>query len=171
MEFTDVIKKRYSLREYASRPVPDDKIGRILEAARLAPTASNRQNLKLIVVKDALTRKALAEASGNQAHVGQAPVIIAAVALEPDRIMPCDVPMYAVDLAIVIEHMVLAATDEGLGTCWIGAFSQGKARKALDVPDKYKVVTFLPVGFPAREGTPRAKKPLSEIVRYEKFTE
>jgi nitroreductase len=85
--------------------------------------------------------------------------------------MSCDVPMYAVDLAIVIEHMVLAATDEGLGSCWIGAFSQDKARKALGVPDKYKVVTILPVGYAAGEGVTRAKKPLAEIVTYEKFSE
>jgi len=171
MEFQDVIKKRYSVREYASRPVPDDKLARILEAARLAPTASNRQQLKLIVVKDANTRKELMEAAGNQAHVGQAPLVIAAVAVDPERMMPCDVPTYAVDLAIAIEHMVLAATNEGLGTCWIGAFSQEKARKALGVPDKYKVVTVLPLGYPAKDGAPRAKKSLEEIVCYESFKE
>ncbi len=171
MEFQDVIKKRYSVREYASRPVPDDKLARILEAARLAPTASNRQQLKLIVVKDANTRKALMGAANNQDHVGQAPLIIAAVAVDPERMMPCDVPAYAVDLAIVIEHMVLAATNEGLGTCWIGAFSQEKARKALGVPDKYKVVTVLPLGYPAKDGAPRAKKPLEEIVCYESLKE
>jgi nitroreductase len=170
MEFKDLLVKRHSVRAYTNQPVPDDKIKYILEAARLAPTASNRQNIKLIVVKDADTRKALMEAAG-QPHVGQAPLIIAAVALNPVPVMPCEVPMYAVDLAIVIEHMVLAAADEGLGSCWIGAFSQDKARKALGVPDKYKVVTILPVGYPAGETAPRAKKPLAEIVNYEKFSE
>jgi len=171
MEFKEVIQKRHSVRAYSNQPVPDDKINRILEAGRLAPTASNRQNIKLIVVKDAETRKALMEAAGNQQHVGQSPLIIAAVGTNPMPVMPCDVPMYAVDLAIVIEHMVLAATDEGLGSCWIGAFSQDKARKALGVPDKYKVVTILPVGYAAGETAPRAKKQLSEIVSYEKFSE
>lgn len=171
MEFKEVIQKRHSVRVYTNQPIADDKINRILEAGRLAPTASNRQNIKLIVVKDAGTRKALMEAAGNQPQVGQAPVIIAAVALNPVSIMSCDVPTYAVDLAIVIEHMVLAATDEGLGTCWIGAFSQDKARKALGVPDKYKVVTVLPVGYAAGETAARAKKTLAEIVSYEKFSE
>jgi len=171
MEFKEVLEKRHSVRAYSNQSVPDDKINRILEAGRLAPTASNRQNFKLIVVKALGTRKALMEAAGNQAHVGQAPVIIAAVALSPERMMPCDVPTYAVDLAIVIEHMVLAAANEGLGTCWIGAFSQEKARKALDVPDRYKVVTILPVGYAMQEGTPRSKKPLNEIVCYEGFKE
>jgi nitroreductase len=171
MEFKEVIQKRHSVRAYSNQAVPDDKINRILEAGRLAPTASNRQNVKLIVVKDAATRKALMEAANNQPHVGQAPLIIAAVATNPAAVMSCDVPMYAVDLGIVIEHMVLAATDEGLGTCWIGAFSQDKARKALGVPDKYKVVTILPVGYASGESIPRAKKPLAEIVSYEKFSE
>ena len=171
MEFKEVLQKRHSVRAYSNQSVPDDKLSRILEAGRLAPTASNRQNFKLIVVKDPGTRKALMEAAGNQAHVGQAPVIIAAVSLDPNRIMPCNVPTYAVDLGIVIEHMVLAAANEGLGTCWIGAFSQDKARKALGVPDKYRVVTVLPVGYEAKEGTLRAKKPLGELVCYESFKE
>lgn len=170
MDFKDLLVKRHSVRAYTNQPVPDDKINRILEAARLAPTASNRQNIKLIVVKDAANRKALMEAAG-QPHVGQAPLIIAAVALNPGSVMLCDVPTYAVDLAIVIEHMVLAAADEGLGSCWIGAFSQDKARKALGVPDKYKVVTILPVGYAVGETAPRAKKTLAEIVNYEKFSE
>ena len=171
MEFQKLIQKRCSVREYKNTPVPDDKIGRILEAARVAPSAANRQFWKFVVVKDAVKRQELMQAANNQDHVGQAPVIIAAIALDPGRMMPCEVPTYAVDLAIAIEHMVLAATNEDLGTCWIGAFSQEKARKALGVPDKYKVVTILPVGFPAKEGTPRAKKALNEVVCYEKFIE
>lgn len=170
MDFKELLQKRRSVRAYTNQPVPDDKINRILEAARLAPTASNRQSIKLIVVKDPTNRRMLMEAA-NQPHVGQAPLIIAAVALNPVPVMPCDVPMYPVDLGIVIEHMVLAAADEGLGSCWIGAFSQDKARKALGVPEKYKVVTILPVGYPAGESAPRAKKPLAEIVNYEKFAE
>jgi nitroreductase len=170
MDFKELLQKRRSVRAYTNQPVPDDKINRILEAARLAPTASNRQSFKLIVVKDPTNRRALMEAAG-QPHVGQAPLIIAAVATNTGPVMPCEVPMYPVDLGIVIEHLVLAAADEGLGSCWIGAFSQDKARKALGVPDKYKVVTFLPVGYPAGETAPRAKKPIDEIVNYEKFSE
>jgi nitroreductase len=87
MEFKEILLKRHSVRAYSSQPVPDDKINRILEAARLAPTASNRQNVKLIVVKDAATRKVLMEAANGQAQGGQAPLIIAAVATNPAPVM------------------------------------------------------------------------------------
>ena len=85
--------------------------------------------------------------------------------------MTCDVPSYAVDLAIAMEQVVLAATNEGLGTCWIGAFSQDGVRKVLDIPVKYKVVTVMPIGYPAEEPAPKPRKSLEEIVCYDKFTE
>jgi nitroreductase len=85
--------------------------------------------------------------------------------------MTCGVPRYAVDLAIAIEHMTLAAVEEGLGTCWIGAFSQERVREILRVPQKYQVVTVLPLGFPRHEGGTKIRKSLQEIVCYETFTE
>jgi nitroreductase len=171
MEFKDVIRKRHSVREYTNQPVPDDKLNRVLEAARLAPSAANRQQWKFVVVRDAAKRQALAVAANNQAFVAQAPLIIVAVALEPDRVMSCGVPAYAVDLAIAIEHIALAAADEGLGTCWIGAFSQEPARKAIEVPDKYKVVTVMLLGFPAKEPEARPRKSFNEIICYDTFKE
>ncbi len=171
MEFKDIIQKRRSVREFTDEPVSDEKLRQILEAARLAPSASNRQAWKFVVVKDANKRKALAQAANNQAFVGQAPIIIAAVALMPERVMSCGVPSYAIDLAIAIEHIVLAAVDEGLGTCWIGAFSQEKTRGIMGIPDKYTVVTVLPIGYPAGETTAKSRKPIEEIVCYEQFTE
>ncbi len=171
MELKDIIQKRRSVRGFTDQPIVDDKIRRVLEAARLAPSAANRQAWKFIVVRDADKRKALAEAANNQAFVGQAPIIIAAVALMPDRIMTCGVPSYAVDLAIAVEHIVLAAVDEGLGTCWIGAFSQENVRKVLGIPEKYKVVTVMPIGYPAGETAARTRKSFEEVVCYDKFIE
>jgi nitroreductase len=171
MEFKDIIQERRSIRGFTGHPIADDKIRRVLEAARLAPSASNRQAWKFVVVRDADKRKALAEAANNQAFVGQAPVIIAAVALMPDRIMTCGVPAYAVDLAIAVEHIVLAAVDEGLGTCWIGAFSQENVRKVLSIQEKYKVVTVMPIGYPAGETAARPRKSIEEVVCYDKFVE
>ncbi len=171
MEFKDIIQKRRSVREFTNEPVPNEKLRRVLEAARLAPSASNHQAWKFVVVKDSNKRKALAQAANNQTFVGQAPIIIAAVALMPERIMTCGIPSYAVDLAIAMEHIVLTAVDEGLGTCWIGAFSQENARRILDIPDKYKVVTVMPIGYPARETATRSRKPFEEVVCYEKFAE
>ena len=171
MEFKDIIRKRRSVRVFTDQPISDEKLSRVLEAARLAPSASNRQAWKFVVVKNADKRKELAIAANNQAFVGQAPIIIAAVALMPESIMTCGVPSYAVDLAIAVEHIVLAAVDEGLGTCWIGAFSQEKVSRILGIPDKYRVVTVLPVGYPAKETAAVSRKPIGQVVCYEKFTE
>ena len=171
MEVSEAIRKRQSIRAYEDKPVPEEKLNRVLEAARLAPSANNRQNWKFVVVKDAQRRRELGMAASRQSFVGEAPVIIAAVATEPKGIMTCEVPRYAVDLAIAVEHIALAAIVEGLGTCWIGSFSQKKVKEILGVPEKYQVVTLLPLGSPRREGGTKVRESLQEIVCYETFTE
>ena len=152
MELKEVIKNRKSIREYEDKPIPEDKLLRVLEAARLAPSGGNRQEWKFVVVRDIQRRQKLAQAAEGQTFVGQAPVVIAAVATQPNPMMICGVPAYAVDLSIAVDHITLAAVDEGLGTCWIGAFSQEAARKILNVPAKYKIVALMPSRFPQRTG-------------------
>jgi nitroreductase len=169
MDVYEAIKTRRSVRAYQEKDIPEDVLKRILEAARLAPSAGNRQQWKFIVVRDPELRKKLVPAANNQQFVGQAPVIIVAVALEPDRVMSCEVPAYAVDLAIAVDHITLAATAEGLGTCWIGAFSQGEVKKVLDIPAHYKVVTLIPLGYPADSPRIKSRKSLEEIVCYDTF--
>ena len=171
MELMEAIRKRASIRSYEDRPVPEDKLLKVLEAARLAPSASNRQRWKFVVVRDAKRRKALSRAAGGQSHLAEAPVVIVAVATMPEYIMRCGIPAYAVDLAIAVDHITLAAADEGLGTCWIGAFSQEEARKVVGVPDNYRIVTVLPLGFPRQPGREKIRKSLDEIVCYETFKE
>ena len=171
MELKEVIKKRRSVRAYKDTPVPEDKLLSVLEAARLAPSGSNRQAWKFIVVKDKKKRQELAVAAEGQTFVAEAPVIIAAVATMPKPVMICGVPEYAVDLAIAVDHMTLAAVDEGLGTCWIGAFSQEETRAILSVPAKYRIVALLPLGFPKQPEGPKTRKSLNEIVCYEVFKE
>ena len=171
MELKEVIKKRRSVRDYEDIPVPEDRLLRVLDAARLAPSGGNGQLWKFIVVKDSKRRQQLAKAASGQAFVAKAPVVIAAVATMPGRIQQCGVPAYAVDLAIAVDHMTLAAVDEGLGTCWIGAFSQEEARDVLKVPAKYQIVALLPLGFPAQPAGPKTRKSLTEIVCYETFKE
>jgi nitroreductase len=171
MEFKEVLRQRQSIRDFKEQPVPDDKLDFILEAARLAQSGGNRQQWKFVVVKDALKRQQLMQAANNQPHVGQAPVIIAAIALDTVRVMACEVPSYATDIGIAVENMALAATDQGLGSCWIGHFSQEKARQALAVPEKYKVAALLPVGYPKQLAGPRPRKAMVEIVCYEQFKE
>ena len=171
MELKKVIKTRRSVREYQDTPVPEDKLVKVLDAARLAPSGGNGQPWKFIVVRDAKRRQQLAKAASGQTFVAKAPVIIAAAATMPERIQQCGVPAYAVDLAIAVDHMTLAAVDEGLGTCWIGAFSQEETRDILKVPAKYQIVALLPLGFSKQPEGPKTRKSLTEIVCYEIFKE
>jgi len=171
MELKEAIINRKSIREYEDKAIPEEKLLRVLEAARLAPSGGNRQEWKFIVVRDIQRRQKVAQAAEGQTFIGQAPVVIAAVATQPTPIMICGVPAYAVDLSIAVDHITLAAVDEGLGTCWIGAFSQDATRKILNVPSKYKIVALLPLGFPKQPGKPKQRKSLDEIVCYETFKE
>jgi nitroreductase len=170
MELKEVIIKRESIRNYEDTPVPEEKLLRVLEAARLAPSGGNRQPWKFIVVREIKLRQELSIASGKQSHVAQAPVVIAAVAMAPETLMMCGVPGYAVDLAIAVDHITLAAVDEGLGTCWIGAFSQEQVRNILKIPESYRVVALLTLGFPKPTGRIKERKSIDEIVCYETFT-
>jgi len=168
MNVHQAIKTRRSIRSYKAEPVPEEKLKKVLEAARLAPSAHNEQEWKFVVVRDAERREQLSEAAG-QGFISEAPVIIVAVALDPEEVMSSGVPNYAIDLAIAVDHMTLAAVEEGLGTCWVGAFSQEKVKKVLGIPERYKVVVLLPLGFPADKPGPKSRKNLEEIVCDENY--
>lgn len=169
MDLMEAIRQRRSVRNYQDRDVPEDALQRILEAARLAPSAKNRQEWKFVVVTDAGTKKELQRAAKGQRFVGEAPVVIAGVATETGYVMSCGVPAAHVDTAIAMEHIALAAAAEGLGTCWIGAFYQDAAREALDVPENCQVVALMPLGYPADTPTAKRRKPLDAIVSRERF--
>ena len=171
MELKEIVTKRRSVRAYEDRPVPEKSLRNILEAARLAPSARNDQSWKFVVVREDKRRQELARAADNQGFVAEAPVVIAAVATEPERIMGCGVPSYAVDLSIAVTHMILAAVDEGLGTCWLGAFSQQRVKEILKIPGKYRVVALLTLGFPMGEMKVKTRKSLEEIACYETLTD
>jgi len=159
------ILKRRSIRRYKDAPIDKEKMDRILEAARLAPTAKNRQAWKLVVVDDAAARMALVEAAApHQPFMRQAPVILAVCALNTDYIMRCGIPAHPVDLAIVLDHLSLQAAQEGLGTCWIGSFNQEPARKVLNIPEQVVIVQLMTLGVPDEEPAPRPRKSLNELV-------
>ena len=170
MDTLTAIRKRRSIRRYLDTPVEDEKLQQVLEAARLAPSARNRQEWKFVVVRDQAVKDKLAESTKHK-FIATAPIIIAGVGLTPDSVMRCDVPTDAVDLAIAMANITLAATSLGLGTCWIGGFEQDLAREALGVPEKYKIVELLSLGYPAEQPEERSRKELSEIVCYDRFTE
>ncbi|MCK4595425.1 nitroreductase family protein [candidate division WOR-3 bacterium] len=169
MDVRDSIKNRFSVRSYLNKPVEDEKLALVLDAARLAPSARNKQSWKFIVIKDKIIRQKLIDAAAGQQFVAEAPVVIAAVSTEPSYVMRCGVPAYAVDLAIAVDHMTLQAVELGLGTCWIGAFYQDKVKEILQIPDEYKVVALLPLGYPARSPAEKLRKSKNEVVIYEKF--
>jgi len=171
MEVMEAIRNRKSIRVYKEIPVPQDKLDKLLEAARLAPSGGNRQQWKFVVVRDAEKRRILSEAANGQRQVAQAPVIIAGVSTAPDNMMICGVPGYPVDLSIALDHITLEAAAEGLGTCWIGAFSQDKSREIMGIPDNCRIVCLLTIGYPAEEGRPKSRKSLDEIVCYDTYTD
>ncbi len=170
MNIYEAIKNRRSVRSYQDKSIPEEILTRIMDAARMAPSGNNRQSRKFVVVTDVKTRVKLAEAANGQSFLSEAPVIIVAVGLTPDRIMSCDVPGDPVDVAIAIDHITLSAVEEGLGTCWIGSFSQEKVREILGIPDSCKVITLLPLGYPADSARSKSRKSMKEIVCYEKFS-
>ncbi|MCR3884696.1 nitroreductase family protein [Methanotrichaceae archaeon M04Ac] len=170
MEVSEAIKKRRSIRKYQPRKIENDKLDRILEAGRLAPSAKNLQEWKFVVVRDDGRRKRLAEAAKGQTFVGEAPVVIAACATVTDYVMTCGQLTYPIDLAIAVDHMTLQAAAEGLGTCWIGAFYEEEVKKVLSIPPEVRVVALLPIGYPAEEPpASRPRKEMDEIVAFESW--
>ncbi len=164
MDVFQAIKFRRSIRAYKDEPVSEEALSQVLEAARVAPSASNRQDHKFIVVKDAATRKALVPACNNQGFVGDAAVVVVGCTTNPSR-------KYAkVDVAIALDHMTLAATELGLGTCWIGAFSEEEVKRLLGIPENVGVVCLLPLGIPAKPGVPRSRKTRDELFSLDKWS-
>lgn len=169
MDVSEAIRKRRSIRKYQARKVENDKIERVLEAGRLAPSAKNLQEWRFIVVRDDGRRRRLAEAAKGQTFVGEAPVVIAACATMTDYVMTCGQLTYPINLAIAVEHMVLQAVAEGLGTCWIGAFYEEEVKKILNIPPEVRVVALLPLGYPDESPHPRPRKEIGEIVAFESW--
>ena len=169
MEVYEAIRQRYSVRGYLDKDIEDDKLNRILEAARLAPSARNIQEWKFIIVKDGDTRQKMIDACKGQQFVGQAPVVIVACAVITDYTMSCGQLAYPVDLAIAVDHMTLQAVELGLGTCWIGAFYEDKVKELLQIPEEVRIVAVLPVGYPATTPKEKDRKTLDQITCREKW--
>ena len=148
MEFSELLQKRYSVRAYKSDEVEAKKLQRVLEAARLAPTAANRQSFQLLVVHTKGREEELRKAYPQLWFV-QAPLIICACGLPKNNWVRMDGKNYNdVDVVIVMDHLILAAANEGLGTCWIGAFNPEKAKEIFQLPADVEPVALTPLGYP-----------------------
>jgi nitroreductase len=171
MEFYDTVSRRLSVRSYKPDPVPEDALARILEAGRLAPSAKNLQPWRFIIVTDPKQRELLVPACRGQQFVAEAPVVICACAVSEQAWagMGGYWSAEAVDVAIALEHIILAATAEGLGTCWVGAFIEEEVRRVLAIPAGVKPVALTPLGYPARAAKPRGRKPLAEITCRDRY--
>ena len=164
MNVFSAIQNRRSIRLYSDRMVEEEKLRNVLEAARLAPSASNMQNWKFIVVRDAEKREMLTEAAYSQTFVGQAPIILVACGTDPDGVMKCGQHRYTIDLSIATAFMVLEATEQGLGTCWLGSFNEKMVKEILNIPDRVRVVAMTPLGYPGEAPAARPRRKLDEIV-------
>ena len=169
MDVFTAISQRSSVRSYKSTDVEEDKLKKILEAARLSPSASNRQEWKFIVVKSKETKKKLAKAAFGQSFIGEAPVIIVACGTEPKSVMGCGQPTDTVDVSIACAFMILQAFELGLGTCWIGAFKEDETKKILNVPEDVRVVAMTPLGYPDEPPSKKSRKRLDQIICFEKY--
>ncbi|WP_414470134.1 nitroreductase family protein [Methanobacterium sp. ACI-7] len=169
MDVFEAISKRRSIRKYKEEPIDDEKLQTILEVARIAPSAANRQEWKFIVVKNKETREKLAEAANGQQFVAEAPVTIVACSTESERVMPCGQYAYTVDLSIAVSFMILEATEQGLGTCWLGAYDEEKVRNILQIPERVRVPAMFTLGRAAEEPHQRPRKHLDEIISSEMY--
>ncbi len=169
MDVATAISQRRSIRAFKEMEVEEDKIIKVLEAARLSPSASNRQEWKFIIIKNQETKKRLAKAAFDQTFIAEAPVVLVACGTETNTVMLCGQPTYTVDVSIAFSFMILQAYELGLGTCWIGAFMEDEVKRILNIPESVRVVAMTPLGYPGESPPPRFRKSLEQIVCFEEF--
>jgi nitroreductase len=170
MDFFELIESRHSVRAYLPDPVSEEYLGKILEAARLAPTAHNNQPFKIVVIRTNGREEELRRIYGR-AWFSQAPLLLCVCGvLSEGWVRGYDRRSYLeVDAAIVMDHIILAATALGLGTCWIAAFNAPEAKAILGLPVDVEPLLFTPIGYSADTPKMRERKPLSDLVRYESW--
>lgn len=162
------IKKRYSCRKYADKPVEKEKLDEIFEAARLAPSAKNLQDWRFVVVTDPKTRAGLSAAANNQDFITQTGAVIVACSICADT-MTCGQKVAPIDVAIAMEHIALQATELGLATCWVGSFYPDKVRAVLDIPSNIEIVELMALGYPADQYREPSRESVEKIVCFEKW--
>jgi nitroreductase len=168
----EAIEKRYSVRHYKDQPVEEDKLAEVLEAARLAPSGSNLQPWKLVVVRDRATIRSMVHAIGGQQFVEQAPVLVVACKNGEGYNIGHRYDGAVVDITIALDHVTLQAASMGLGTCWLGNYDSNEVRALLGIPSENPVVAILALGYPdeSHPRRPGVRKTLDELVCWEKFT-
>ncbi len=171
MDLYDVIRTRRSVRKYRSDPIPQEVLERVLDAARIAPSGSNRQPTRFIVVTEADIKRKLVPMCHDQAFIATAPIVICAVGrdIKYDRGEWMGDYAMVVDVAIAVDHLTLAARAEGLGSCWIGSFNNAALKEFFKLPEDVNVVALTPLGYPEGDPftEPEGRIPLEEFVMWE----
>ena len=166
MDYFEVVQQRHSVRSYKTDPVEPEKLQQILECARLAPTAANRQSFKVVVVATEGNKEVLQHIYSKTWFVN-APYLLCVCSVPGKCWVRSDKKSYSdVDAAIVMDHMVLAATAQGLGTCWVAAFDVEAAQAILKLDDAWEPIAFTPLGYPTDATFKKVRKPLEELVVY-----
>jgi nitroreductase len=169
MDVNEVIRTRRSIRKYKADPISDEILTKVLEAARLAPSANNEQPWKFIIVRDERMKQNLVSACRDQSFIAEAPLVIVACGLPNKSHIGGYTSSVQVDVAIALDHLTLAAWAEGLGTCWIGAFYEKMVKRLLSIPNDVKVIALTPLGYPMEIPEKKPRKYLAEIICYDKF--
>ena len=166
MDFIELVKKRRSIRKYKPDKIPKKLLEYVIEAARLAPSWGNRQPWKFIIVTDRMLKKKIT----MRDWAAEAPIVLVGIADPKLSGTRSDKQYYLLDMGIAIEHMMLAAAELGLGTCWIGGqFNEDAIREILKIPNQYRVVALTPLGYPDEKPSPKERKDAKEIIIHERW--
>jgi nitroreductase len=165
MSLIDFILTRRSIRRYERKDVPEEILTQILETGRQAPSAVNKQPIHFIIVKDDELKKGFSDIPFNH-FINEAPVVIVGCA---DVNSLLTGKWAIVDTTIAMQNMVIAAWTLGIGSCWIGAFNEKKVKELLKIPEKWKVVALVTLGYPEEQPKQRKKKPIEELFSFNSF--
>jgi len=172
MKLSEAIKGRRSIRAFKPQDIPEETVEKLIDAAIHAPSAGNIQPWEFIIARNPDTKKKLAQAA-HQAFIEEAPVVITVCADEKRSSSGYGnrgETLYCIqDTAAATQNILLTAYSLGLGTCWIGAFNENEAKKALKTPKGIRPVTMIPVGYPNKTPSQRGRRPLNRIVHHEEF--
>jgi nitroreductase len=168
MKVIEAIQKRYSCRAYQDKPVEQEKLDQIFEAARQAPSAKNLQDWRFVVVTDKKIKQQVAGCTNHQDSFGLAGAIIAACSVCGET-MKCGQRIAPIDVSIALEHIALMATELGLATCWIGSFDAEKVRQVLEIPEDVAIIELMALGYPAEGKRQTTREPMKSIVCRDKW--
>lgn len=171
MDFLELARERYSERRFAPTPIEPEKLERILEAGRLAPTAKNHQPQRILVVQ---SEEGLAKlAKGTDCHFGAPVALVLAYDMQAASRHPDVVDFGVVDTSIVATHMMLEAEELGVHSCWVGLIDPSELRRQFNVPRTYRIISVMMLGYPSERSHPAPlharSKPIEELVFHETF--